>query len=160
MGRRDHERIEQEPTGAADKVAEVLARLYRAADRWPRVNPQELRHLERLVARLPPDDRSHVLLRAFVAPPANAYLAQQYAGELLKRLRPPCSGPLTDLLRSVLPKWNRSVEQLPWYLADVFGSKAIVKSLDEIDRCDMVDRVQTATVRYWLKGLDHGARRG
>lgn len=49
MGRRDHERIEQEPTGAADKVAEVLARLYRAADRWPRVNPQELQHLERLL---------------------------------------------------------------------------------------------------------------
>jgi hypothetical protein len=108
VGRRDHERTDQEPTSAADKRAGLLARLYRAPDRWPRMNPQELRHLERLVADLPPDDRSYVLLRAFVAPPANGYLAQQYAGELLTRLRPPCSSPLTDLLRSVLPNWDRS----------------------------------------------------
>ncbi|WP_437933294.1 hypothetical protein [Sorangium sp. So ce341] len=100
-----------------------------------------------------------MLLRAFVAPPANAYLAQEYAGELLTRLRPPCSSPLTDLLRSVLPGWNRSIEQLPWYLADVFGSKAIVESLDEIDRCGTIDREQTIAVRFWLKGLDNGARR-
>jgi hypothetical protein len=140
--------------------AGLLARLYRAAERWPRVNPQELQHLERLVAGLPPDDRADVLLQAFVAPPANAYLAQQYAGELLTRLRPPCPRPLTDLLRSVLPNWNRSVEQLPWYLADVFGSNAIVESLDEIDRRGTVDRVQTAAVRFWLEGLEHGARRG
>lgn len=153
MGRRDRQRTKQEPTSAADKAAGVLARLYRAADRWPRINPQELQHLERLVAGLPPDERSCVLLRAFVAPPANVYLAQQYAGELLARLRPPCSIPLTDLLRSVLPNWNRSVEQLPWYLADVFGSKAIVESLDEIDRCEGIDRAQTDAVRFWLKGL-------
>ncbi|MGK3959306.1 hypothetical protein WMF38_40455 [Sorangium sp. So ce118] len=124
------------------------------------MNPQELQHLERLAADLPPDDRSRVLLRAFVAPPAHAYVAQQYAGELLTRLRPPCSGPLTNLLRSVLPNWDRSVEQLPWYLADVFGSKAIVESLDEIDRCGTIDRAQTAAVRFWLKGLENGTRRG
>ncbi|WP_437944068.1 hypothetical protein WMF27_09330 [Sorangium sp. So ce281] len=36
------------------------------------------------------------------SPGANAYLAQQYAGELLMRLRPPCSRLPPDLLRSVL----------------------------------------------------------
>jgi hypothetical protein len=47
-----------------------------------------------------------------------------------------------------------------WYLADVFGSKAIVESLDEIDRCGTIDRAQTAAARFWLKGLENGARRG
>ncbi len=106
------------------------------AESEPAVSPAS----ERLVARLLPDDRLHVLLRArSLRQFANAYLAQQYAGELSERLRPPCPVRSDLLLRSVLPAELGSVEQL-WYLADVFGSKAIVESLDEIDRCDMVDR--------------------
>ena len=57
----------------------------------------------------------------FVRPPDNVWLAQEYAGQLLMKIKPRCPDELDYVLRRLLPKWDRSVEQLPWYLAEVFG---------------------------------------
>ncbi|XXX72338.1 hypothetical protein WMF30_32290 [Sorangium sp. So ce134] len=114
------------------------------------MNPQELLQLERQLARIPPDDRADVLLAPFADPPAEAFLAQQYAGALLLKLRPPCSGPLAELLRRVLPRWNPSVEQLPWYLAGCFGRDAVIACLDALDESGEVNRSLIASARFWM----------
>jgi hypothetical protein len=101
---------------------------------------------------LPVEQRFNVLAQAFVAPPHDAYLAQEYAGQLLTMLKPPCPLRLGESLRQVLPKWNRSVEQLPLYLVGEFGHEAVVLALDEIDETGAVDRELTAAMRYWQRG--------
>jgi hypothetical protein len=134
--------------------ATLLDRVRRATERWPTMNPQEVGDLERIVLRMPVQDRFDALAEPFADPPDNAFLAQEYAGQLLMKTSPPCPHDLHAVLRRLLPKWNRSVEELPWYLARVFGHDAVVRSLEVIDRAVEVDRELTDTVRFWLSSME------
>jgi len=131
--------------------ASLSARISRAVQRWPMLNPQEFEHLVTLAARFPPDEQLDSLMVLFVDPPENAYLAQEYAGQLLRRLKPPCPYPLDVLLQRVLPKWNRSIEQLPAYLVEIFGPAAVLQSLARLDETSAIDPEISATVRCWLR---------
>jgi len=99
---------------------------------------------------LPPDGRLFPLLELFSDPPPNAYLAQEYAGQLLVRFKPPCPDPVDATLRRVLPRWDRSVEQLPLYLREVFGHEAVLSCLNRLAD-EGVDPEQLDTVRFWVR---------
>ena len=130
--------------------SDIDNRIRRAAERWPVVNPQELEHLVRLISKLPPNERLTPLLSVFIDPPANAYTAQEYAGQLLARLKPACPYAADELLSKVLPRWNLSVERLPLYLREVFGHEALLGSLERLAE-EGVDLQVLRTVRYWLR---------
>lgn len=135
----------------ADRRAAWRSRLLRAPERWPTaVNPQELEVLARKLGRFAPEERFDLLAEAFTG--AESYLLQQYAGLILDRTNPPCQHPLGEVLRRVLPQWNRSVEQLPRYLAAAFGRDGLLAGLAEVERSGAVDRAKTNAVRYWLRG--------
>jgi hypothetical protein len=108
--------------------ATLRDRIHRATERWPTVNHQEIEHLGHIVMSMPIEDRFDALAESFTDPPGNAFLAQEYAGRLLMKINPPCPQDLYVVLRSLLPKWNRSVEELPWYLGRVFGDDAVVRA--------------------------------
>lgn len=88
--------------------AVFMERIRRATERWGKVNPQELEQLARLAMTLPVEQRFNVLAQAFVAPPHDAYLAQEYAGQLLTMLKPPCPTPA----RRIAPAGSAEVEPL------------------------------------------------
>jgi hypothetical protein len=135
-----------------DRRTAFLERLRHAVLRWPeRVNPQELRSLERQAGKLPPEDRFDVVSRPFVDLTYGGFLAQQYAGSLLLKLQPTCARPVMDVLLELLPNWNRSIEELPHYLEQFFGRDSVLTALDEIDRRGALDAVLTTAVRYWLR---------
>ncbi len=79
--------------------------------------------------------------------------AQQFVGSLLLHLRPEPSGDLRPILNQVLVGWNRSVEEVPWYLALAFGEDAFLRALDEVhDETDDEEiRAKTRTCRWWLQ---------
>lgn len=114
------------------------------------MNPQEFDQLARAMDELPPYRRLAPLLELFSDPPPNAYLAQEYAGQLLMRFKPPCADPIDPMLRRVLPRWDRSVEQLPLYLREVFGPEAVLSCLDRLAE-DGVDPERLDTVRFWFR---------
>ena len=139
-------------TSQVDPRAVFLERLRHAVLRWPdRVNPQELLTLERQADRLPPGERFNLITRPFVDLTYGGFLAQQYAGSLLLKLRPSCARPVIDVLLELLPNWNRSIEELPHYLEHVFGCDAVLSAVDDVDRRAVVDPALTRTVRYWLR---------
>ncbi len=107
--------------------------------------------------QLPPAQRGEALLEVFTAaaPTADPYGNQQTAGRLLIAVRPQCSQPLEHLLRSVAATWNVSVEELPFYLRDVFGHDAVVEAADRVARdyaAESREADAMATVRWWLSG--------
>ena len=128
---------------------DIEIRIRRAAERWPSVNPQEFENLARMIGQLPPEERLAPLLGVFVNPPPDAYPSQEYAGQLLMQLKPQCPHPVDATLRQVLPRWNRSVEQLPLYLREVFGLDAVLGSLDRLAD-EGVDPHRLDTLRHWL----------
>ncbi len=101
---------------------------------------------------VPADKRFHVLAAPLFEPVTyGGFLGQQYAGKMLVSLKPPCGHPLDDILCKLLPNWNRSVEELPNYLAMVFETDALLSALDRLDLAQSVDPVLTNTIRFWLR---------
>jgi hypothetical protein len=107
--------------------------------------------------QLPKLQRADTLLGIFAdsSNPEWAFTNQEIAGRLLRDICPPCVRPLNDVLQSIASTWNVSVEQLPFYLRDVFGSEAVVEAADKLaGEYPKNSRESRAleTVKWWLKG--------
>jgi len=79
---------------------------------------------------------------------------QQIAGTLLLELQPECAMSSREAIERSLHQWNRSIEELPFYLARCFGRDAVLAALDEIERHSQLDDAAIAeleTYRYWLR---------
>lgn len=124
------------------------SRLDHACKVWDQVNPQEYAYLARVLRQIPTWQQFDLLAPAFLN---DSYIMQQYAGRLLVELKPPCVRPLAELLSSLLPRWNASVEQLPVYLASVFGLDSLHHALDALDAQRAQGSAKTKIVRYWLR---------
>ncbi|WP_068266585.1 hypothetical protein [Rubripirellula obstinata] len=117
-----------------------------------RSHKRTLHELRMQAQSLPRSLRAGALLHVFVD--SNDYGDQQTAGRLLVDLQPTCPHPLEDVLDAIAPTWNVSVEELPFYLSDVFGPKLVADTaLTLASRFDESDRRNRAlgTVAWWLK---------
>jgi hypothetical protein len=131
----------------------LVQRVIVATERWQTINPQELAHLVRLARGLPAEGQWAFLVALFLH---RSLPVQEYAGLLLLQLEPPCNEPLPDLLRSVLPTWDRSVEQLPFYLAETFGRDAVLHAVAEPSVTAAIEQGQLEAVRFWLRSPRSG----
>ena len=76
---------------------------------------------------------------------------QTFTGNLLKELNPLANIDLENILKRVLPNYDPSIEELPFYLCDNFGKDEVIKKLNEIDTKDSDILRSIKTFKYWLK---------
>lgn len=101
---------------------------------------------------VPDAEKFHAILSVFTE--SNVYADQQSAGKLLVDYKPQCDDSLTEILTSIAPTWNLSVEELPFYLSDVFGAQVVATSaimLSEEMAENSTERKALETVAWWLK---------
>jgi hypothetical protein len=74
------------------------------------------------------------------------------AALLLHQIKPACPVPCREALRGLLGNWDVSIEEVPWYLRDVFGRQRVQDAIAGLLREPLSDaevrRLQT--VEYWL----------
>ncbi len=77
----------------------------------------------------------------------------------LHALNPPCQLPIDDAIASLLPSWDISIEEVPWYLAKQFGSDAVLASVERIRarHTDPTALTRLQTVEYWIRAAPAGA---
>ena len=109
---------------------------------WPSSPEQELR-------ALPPDAQFALLWPIAVG--AQSRGPAFPAAALLHRLNPSCPMSCADAVASVLPDWDISIEEVPWYLVAQFGRARVIAAAEELaKRCTSdVDRTLLSTVVYW-----------
>ena len=79
---------------------------------------------------------------------------QQIAGTLLLELQPKCALGAKEVIERSLHQWNRSVEELPFYLARCFGRDTVLTVVDEIQHDPQLDDQaieELETYRFWLR---------
>jgi hypothetical protein len=118
-----------------------------------------LPQLRRKLESLAPSERMAVLIRIFsdFSRPAEAFGDQEYAGRLLVDLRPAVTQDATTIIREIISTWNVSVEQLPIYLADVFGRAEIMKAASALRAdfpSDSREHRALETLLWWIRGGD------
>src|ERR1700754_2492714 len=113
---------------------------------------QSLRHL---MLKLKKEDSEIVLdglLGIFFGTSRENFRCQGAAGGLLWKLKPEYKRNLRDDIRRSLQTWDVSVEELPWYFAEVVGVDRVrdeVKSL-LTETLDERSRKAAETYLYWL----------
>jgi hypothetical protein len=70
----------------------------------------------------------------------------------LHALNPPCPLPIDDAISSLLPSWDVSIEEVPWYLARQFGRDAVLASVERLraDHRDQTALTRLRTIAYWV----------
>ena len=80
---------------------------------------------------------------------------QQLVGKLLLELQPKCPITVQEAIERSLSQWNRSVEELPWYLERCFGREAVLDAITKIEQNDSLNSEELKelkTYRYWIIG--------
>jgi hypothetical protein len=62
-----------------------------------------------------------------------------------------CASELSKTIRALLPNWDISIEEVPWYLAGQFGEATFRQAIEDLNReaLDHRQRVSLDTVLYW-----------
>ena len=71
---------------------------------------------------------------------------------VLYALNPPCQLPPDDAIASLLPAWDISIEEVPWYLLKQFGRESILASVERLraKAGDTSAIVRLVTIAYWV----------
>jgi hypothetical protein len=74
------------------------------------------------------------------------------AALLLHEIKPACPIACKDALRGLFGNWDVSIEEVPWYLRDVFGRQRLLEVVQEMLREPLTDQEKSRlrTVGYWL----------
>lgn len=75
------------------------------------------------------------------------------AALLLERLSPKCPVSCEDAVRALLPEWDISIEQVPFYLAAHFGSARVRQAIACLgpEVTEKSQKVRLDTVSYWVR---------
>jgi len=136
-------------------VEEIATLVAESASRFGDQNPQQLDYLTSRLRAVNEATVAQGLLSVFTdgaAPPSGA-AAQELAGRLLAALQPKAEINLRQILPVVLGRYELSVEQLPHYLASLFGSDLVLAELGHLGEADLSQRELQAlqTMRFWLR---------
>jgi hypothetical protein len=69
----------------------------------------------------------------------------------LHALNPPCRLSVDDAVASLLPTWDISIEEVPWYLVKQFGREAVLASVKRLRarERDPLAVTRLRTIEYW-----------
>jgi len=73
------------------------------------------------------------------------------AATLLYRLNPSCPMSCSDAVACLLPDWDISIEEVPWYLVAQFGRASVIAAAEDLSEgcTSNLERTQLTTVVYW-----------
>lgn len=115
--------------------------------------PDDWQSLRHLMLKLKKEDSEIVLdalLSIFFLD--NHYRYQAAAGGLLWKLKPKYKRNLREDILQSLKSWDVSIEELPWYFAEMVGVKEVRKVVEILltESLEDVEKRRLKTYLYWL----------
>jgi hypothetical protein len=128
-----------------------------SADKFGARNPQQFKLLHSRLSKADDDEVFHGLLGLFieVSSPDKNVERQELAGRLLEQCCPQASFDLAATMQDVLPNYELSVEQLPYYFAAIHGVAAVVETLENFESKSPSANTLRAiqTMAFWLRNV-------
>ncbi|QSW90083.1 hypothetical protein J0383_04500 [Flavobacterium endoglycinae] len=81
------------------------------------------------------------------------YTDQKYAGLILKKINPKTEENIELLIHRVLKNWNKSVEELPFWLKDNYGFENLKKAFFDIESkgLSQLELENLKTMKWFLR---------
>ncbi|MCY6488709.1 hypothetical protein [Leptolyngbya sp. GGD] len=132
------------------ELEQIQSELFKAIDK-----PNCWQILQHLMLKLKKEDPGKVLdalLGVFVDSRDNYFSAQTAAGGLLWKLKPAYTRNLREDIRRSLQHWDVSIEELPWYFAEVIGIEKVREEVKLVlaEPVDELSQKRAEAYLYWL----------
>jgi hypothetical protein len=124
---------------------------------------QSLREHDDVLARvgeklraLPDEQQFRILFPIAVKSQNHGNFPVLAAATLLHRLSPECPISCEDAVQALLPEWDISIEQVPFYLAARFGPTRVLQAVASLEQkvTEKTQKVNLDTVSYWVHVYD------
>jgi hypothetical protein len=71
----------------------------------------------------------------------------------LHALNPSCRLSVDDAVAALLPAWDISIEEVPWYLVKQFGREEVLESVERLRarESDEMALTRLKTIEYWVQ---------
>lgn len=79
----------------------------------------------------------------------NPFWDQEMAGKILETLKPRSEMDPKGILKRTLKSWDKSVEQLPFWLRNNYGLETVKRIFDQLE-LDETETEKLNTMKWWL----------
>ncbi len=112
----------------------VVEKVKISADKYGSSNTQQIEQVTSVLKQATDRELFFGLFSFFYDPELqeNNYQRQKLAGLILFKISPKCPLELDGAIYAIPKHWDRSIEELPWYLCKAFGKAAVQKFLKEL----------------------------
>lgn len=135
----------------------VQNEIYEAVDISEKIGDLRIRQLIQILSKV----KHHLIIEGILKVFENEnrfdsiYMDQKYAGMILKSIKPKTEETIEFLLNRVLKNWNKSIEELPFWLKDNYGIEKLKKAFSQIESKSLseieLDKLKTMK---WMIQID------
>ncbi|MEX6691055.1 hypothetical protein QTN47_26335 [Danxiaibacter flavus] len=138
------------PKTAEDVEREILI----SSDKYKELRDLRIRQLIHILPKADPELVVEGVIRVFEkGAGADKYSEEQeFAGRVLESVNPKSEKDLREVLLRVLKNWDKSVEQLPFWLKNNYGIEKLKETFAELELTELeTDKLRT--IKWWLREL-------
>ncbi|UOQ64503.1 hypothetical protein [Hymenobacter volaticus] len=137
------------------KTAEdVVSEIYISSDKYKQYGDLRSRQLIRMLGGVADDILVEAVIQVFEGTNRveSHFLDQEIVGRILEERKPFTTISPEKLLERCLTGWNKSVEQFPFWLVEVYGIEKTQAALAIIENKELlkIEREKLATIRWWI----------
>ena len=134
----------------------IIEKIRDSADRYGASNPQQIKQIISSFGNAAERELFFGLFSFFYDPSLqeNSCQRQQLAGTILFEISPPCPLEMDGAIYAVPKYWDLSVEELPWYLCNIFDKTRVCEFLEELLPSVEEGEVKRSfkTMLFWANG--------
>jgi len=128
--------------------------IFKSVDKLDKIGDLRIRQLTKILSKVNDQIIIDGIIEVFENEDRSKklYADQKNAGIILKKLNPKTKVSIESILGRTLKNWNKSVEELPFWLKDNYGIEALKKAFSEMENSTLteLEADKINTMRWWL----------
>ena len=140
---------------------QISNKVIRSADRFGPSNTQQLKQLNFSLSKCEPQEVFDGLIQIFTNAHPNFVARQSLAGYLLFEIKPQANFDIKNTLIKILPFYELSVEELPYYLVSQLSLEIVKEEVNNIEIEQLSNKEKRAldTINYWLRNYEQFSKK-
>lgn len=129
--------------------------IYISSDKFEDIGDLRIRQLIKILPKISDQIIVEGIIKIFESDQRKGkwYLDQEFAGKVLNLIKPKSKKDSKELLKRILKNWDKSIEQLPIWFAQIYGFNGIMTALSDLENSGIsnLEKDKINTMKYWIK---------
>lgn len=136
-------------------ASELTNEIYISVDKYHEIGDLRIRQLIKILSSIPDELIIESVTKVFENNErgVSEILDQEFAGQILKEIKPKTDVALEVILKRILSNWNKSVEEVPFWFKENYGMEICTHTLESISNeavLTKVEKEKLEALKWWL----------